>query len=156
MLGVVGTAVKRFASRVLDLDESPVRNTPQYQLMFEATRNNHYDLDVAELKELVSVLKKKHVIESVLVAYQNGSLILSSNGQDVKEAIKGTALYSYVRSEIPKSTSILIKADDWYMLHPFNKKIYIVRATASLSYPELKAISEDIESFLGAKNAEAL
>ena len=148
MMGGVTAAVRKIAYRVLDMDESPVGSTPQYQLMLEASRNHRYDLDVAELKELVEVLKKKHAIDSILVAYQNGSLVLSSNGQDVKEAIKGTALYSYVRSEIPHSETILIKAQDWYMLFPKDKKIYIVRAAASLTYPELKAISQDVESFL--------
>jgi hypothetical protein len=53
---------------------------------------------------------------------------------------------------MPKSETVLIKNNnDWSMLFAFGGKIYVIKAPASLSTIELKAISKEIEKFLEKK-----
>jgi len=149
VISKVSTLVKGIASKVLDWEEDEKVNE-QFKLLKETTaKNHHYDLEVAELKELIKVLRSKHAVDSIIVAYNNGSLLVSSNGTDLKEAITGTALLSYIRSEIPKSEAVFVKKNKgWYMLYPSGKKVYIVHAANNLHSVELRAISEDLEAFL--------
>ena len=107
VISKVSTLMKGIASKVLDLEDE--RMNEQFKMLKEAARNNRFDLDVAELKQLVKVLKAKHAVDSIIVAYNNGSLLISSNGPDLKDAITGSALLSYIRSEIPKSEAVFIK-----------------------------------------------
>ncbi len=75
----------------------------------------------------------------------------STNGEDLTQALTGTALLNYVQSEIPKSTALFVKSNSWYMVFPHKKKIFIIKALDSLSTPELKAIADDVEAFLAKK-----
>ncbi len=138
--------MQRFASKVLDLDNSHVPSE-QYQLLKEYAHNNKYDLEVEELKQLVHVLKSKHAIDSVLVSNANGTLLASSSGSDFKDAITSTALLNYVHSEIPDSKTVLVKGKQWHMLFPFRNKIYVVKAASNMEETELSAIAEDLEGF---------
>jgi len=152
VMGKVSSVMKTIAAKVLDLGDD--RPNEQYKLLKEASRNHKYDLEVKELKELISILKTKHAVDNIIVAYNNGSLLVSSNGSDLKEAVTGTALLSYINSEIPKSESVFIqRSKGWYMLYPFGKKVYIVHAANNLHGVELRAIAHDLEKFL-KKHAE--
>lgn len=147
VISKVSTLVKGIASKVLALEEES--SNEQFKFLKESAKNHKYDLEVRELKELIKVLREKHAVESLVVAYNNGSLLVSSNGSELKDAITGTALLSYIRSEIPKSESVFIKRNKgWYMLYPSGKKVYIVHAASNLQNVELRAISEDLEAFL--------
>ncbi|MCR4368967.1 MAG: hypothetical protein NUV67_03615, partial [archaeon] len=109
--------------------------------------------DTTDVSEFLKVLKKKHLIDDVVVASMNGSSIISSNGHAVSTAVSGAALYSYVQSEHPKSETILIKSNGhWNMIFPMNKKLYLVKASSDVSVVELKALATEIDSFL-AQNA---
>ncbi|MFH0715000.1 MAG: hypothetical protein V1847_04295 [Candidatus Diapherotrites archaeon] len=154
MFGKVKQAVQSLASKVLDLDSSKLP-LEQYKLLREYSQNHKFDLEVEELRNLVKVLKSKHAIESVLVANGAGTLLVSSNGTDFKDAIASTALLNYVQSEIPHSKTVLVKAKTWHMLFPHNGKVYVVKAASNLEESELQAIAEDLEGFFKrAKNAE--
>jgi len=147
VMSKVSTIMKSLASKVLDTEQDSLNS--QYRLLKEASKNSRYDLDVQELKELIKVLKEKHAVESIIVAYSNGSLLASSNGSELKDAVTGTALLSYINSEIPKSQAVFIqKAQGWYMLYPHGKKVYIVHAASNLHSVELRAIAQDLEKFL--------
>lgn len=147
VMSKVSTIVKSIASKVLDSSHDSLNE--QYRLLKEASRNSRYDLDVQELKELIKVLKSKHAVDSIIVAYSNGSLLASSNGSDLKDAVTGTALLSYISSEIPKSQAVFVQREKgWYMLYPHGKKVYIVHAANNLHSVELRAIAQDLEKFL--------
>ena len=66
----------------------------------------------------------------------------TANGNGLKEAITGTAMFNYIKSEIPKSETVLVKSNEWYMLMPYKNKVFIVRAPASLSTVEFGAFQE--------------
>lgn len=140
-------ALRDFANKVLAIDDSQLPRD-QIELLKDYMNNHRFNTNTGDLKELMKVLKKKHEVDSIIVSKRNGSMVVSSNGTDLNEAVIGTALFNYIRSELPKSQSIMIKCDDWYMLFPSGDMIYIVRAPASLVPIELNAISRDVEKFL--------
>ena len=105
---------------------------------------------------MVSFLKKKHAVDALIVAYRNGSMLVSSEEDMDTEALTGTALFNYVRAEIPQSDAILVRAKDWYMLFPFNEKVYILKAGSNLSTIEMHAIAKEMEAFLKKKAVETI
>ncbi|MDO8538385.1 MAG: hypothetical protein Q7S21_05865 [archaeon] len=140
---------KKLSSRILGIEDNTKLAFDQVNALADMFSHLNFDIETDDLKELVKLLKKKHLVDSIVVTKRNGSVIASTNGNALKEAITGTALYNYISSEIPKSQSVLIKSsDDWYMLFPFKEKMYIVRAGSNLSNIELKALAKEIEEFI--------
>lgn len=140
--------LKRLSSKILGMEDDTKLAFDQVNAIADMFSHLNFDIETDDLKELVKLLKKKHLVDSIVVTKRNGSVIASTNGNALKEAITGTALYNYISSEIPKSQSVLVKADDWYMLFPFKEKMYIVRAGSNLSNIELKALAKEIEEFI--------
>ncbi len=139
--------LKSIAQILLDLDDTSFPKE-QFELLRDMSGNHKFDLSVEDLKDLVKILKKKHMVDSITVATQNGSMLVSSNGQGVKQALIGSALFNYIKSEIPKSEAVLIKSHGWHMLIPFGEKIYIVNAASDMTHTELNAIAKEVETFL--------
>ena len=84
-----------------------------------------------------------------MVTNLDGSIVVSSEGNGHTDGIMGTAMLSYIKSELPDSESVLIKrSDGWFMLFSLNKKVFIVKAGSELSNIELKALSIELESLL--------
>jgi len=140
--------IKNFASRVLGLDNTQV---PEKQLnaVSEILSKHTFNTNTSDLKRFLKILKKKHLVDLICVAGRNGSVIASTtNGNGLKEAITGTAMFNYVNSEIPKSETILVKSNEWYMLMPYKNKVFIVRAPASLSTIEFGALAKEVEDKL--------
>ncbi|MFH1586603.1 MAG: hypothetical protein ABID38_01970 [Candidatus Diapherotrites archaeon] len=140
-------ALRDFANKVLAIDDTQLPRD-QVNLLKNYVDNHRFNTNTSDLKDLMQILKKKHEVDSIIVSKRNGSMVASSNGNDLNEAVMGTALFNYIRSELPQSQSIMIKSDDWYMLFPSSEMVYIVRAPASLAPIELNAISKDVEKFL--------
>lgn len=143
-------ALRGFAERVLDVDED-AGPLAQMELLEDYLGKFEFDTNVKEMSELMVVLKKKHLVDSICVASSNGSLIASTNGEDLTEALTGTALFNYVQAELPKSTALLVRHNGWYMVFPYKKKIFIIKALDSLSTPELKALADEVDLFLAKK-----
>ncbi|MDO8624899.1 MAG: hypothetical protein Q7R47_02360, partial [Candidatus Diapherotrites archaeon] len=103
----------------------------------------------SDLRELVSELRKKHVVDSISISQPNGSLLASSDQNGASEVITASALFNYVQSEVPKSEVVLIKGQNvWNMLFKFNGKIFTVKAPMHLTTVELRRISDEVEAFL--------
>lgn len=143
--------LKGFAEKVLDRNEQPFAND-QLNALEDLLAKRQPDETAADLKELVRMLKRKHVVDSISISQMNGSLLASSNGNGVSEAITASALFNYVQSEIPKSEVVLIKSRNWNMLFRHEGKIFIIRAPASLSTIEMRAISKEVEAFIDKNN----
>ncbi|MFH1663801.1 MAG: hypothetical protein ABH986_03245 [archaeon] len=140
--------VKFLAQKLLGLDSTEVPKT-QLNAITEMLSKHKFNTNVEDLKKLLSILKKKHLVDHICIASKNGSVIASTaNGNGLKEAIIGTAMFNYIKSEIPKSETVLIKSDDWYMLMPYKNKVFIVRAPASLSTIEFNALAKEVEDKL--------
>lgn len=95
------------------------------------------------------ILKRKHLVDSFLVTNLDGSVVVSSEGNGINDGLVGTAMFSYIKSEMPSSEAVMIKKDDgWFFLFPFSKKVFIIKAGSELSNIELKALAIDLGSLL--------
>ncbi len=149
----LSNSLKFFARKILALDETSIP-VEQFNAIEEIFSRFKFDLKTKNSRELLKLLKKKHLVDSIAVALNNGSTLISSNGNNLKEVITGTALMNYIKSEIPKSETVLVKSKkDWFMLVPFKGKVFIVRAASNLSVVELKALVEELNSFLESKQS---
>lgn len=147
--GGVMELLRRFADKVLDRPQ-PAFSSDQLSALEDLLANRPLDQLPSDLSELVRVLKRKHVVDSISVSQMNGSLLASTNGNGISEAITASALFNYIQSEIPKSEVVLIKSKAWNMLFQYHGKIFVIKAPASLSTIELRAISKEVEAFLAS------
>ena len=153
MVGMVDGAKKllmRFAEKVLDVDET-VEPTAHIKFLEDYSGRLVFDTRADDVMGFLKVLKKKHLVDEIVVSTLNGSAIASTNGHSVSQAITGAALFNYVKSELPKSETVLVKSNGWHMLFVYNKKLYLVKAGSDLSNIELKALAKEIDRYLAQK-----
>ena len=145
--------LRRFASRILDDDNKK----PHAQLEFlKDFLSKHRYVFSEDFEENLEILKRKHLVDSFLVTNLDGSIVVSSEGNGHIDGIMGTAMLSYIKSELPDSESVLIKRQGhWFMLFPLNKKVFIVKAGAELTNVELRALAFELDGLLqGSKSAD--
>ena len=147
MINAVKKFFGAFARALLDIDDT---SKPVQHLNFfrDYSDRFHFDTNTDDAHKFLNELKKKHMVDDIVVASFNGSSLLSSNGNSVSRAVSGAALFNYVHSELPKSESLMVKSNGWHMIVPYNKKLYIVKAASDLSNIELRALAKEIDSFL--------
>ena len=146
--------LKGFAGKVLDTQTSQ----PNSQIEFlKDFLSKHKYVFSNDFEQNLVVLKRKHLVDSFMVTNLDGSVVVSSEGDENSDGIIGTAMLSYIKSEMPDSESVLIKRNGhWFMLFPSNKKVFIVKAGSELSNIELKALAFELDGLLHAsKNPEA-
>ncbi len=140
---------RQIANKVFDLDDT-VKPKEHMKLFEDYLDKFEFNTNTADVSEFLEVLRKKHLVDDIVVSTPNGSAIASTNGDSISTAISGAALFSYVQSEHPKSESILIKAGmGWNIIFPYSSKLYILRASSDLSIIELRALAREIDAFLG-------
>lgn len=120
----------------------------QFSSVRELLQHEHISVTAKDLQELVKKLRLKHLVDEISIANFNGSLIVSSTPNGLKHAISSAALFSYISSEVQDSQMVFVKSDAWLMIFPLNKKLFVVKANASLTEIELKALASDVERFL--------
>ncbi len=135
-----------FAGRIL-ADET-VKPLAQIEFLKDFLSKHKYVYS-QDFEENLNILKRKHLVDSFLVTNMDGSIVVSSEGNGHSEGIVGTAMLSYIKSELPDSESVLIKRNGhWFMLFPLNKKVFIVKAGSELSNIELRALALEMDSLL--------
>ncbi len=142
--------VRSMTKRVLDVDDN---HTPQEQMKLLNTflSRHKLELNTTSIQELVQSMKKKHLVDSICICSPNGSIVISTDENDFSEAIIGSAMFNYIKTELPESETILVKdKENWFMIFPYNGKIYIIRAGSDLTRVELQVLAKEIESFLKA------
>jgi len=150
MLNGVRRLLRQFAQKVLDIDDT-TQPTAHIKFFEDYLSRHHFDTDTVDVKEFLGTLKRKHLVDEIVVSSLNGSAIASTNGNAVSQAVTGAALFNYIRSEIPKSETIMIRANgtgNWHMIFQLNKKLYLIKASSDLSTLELKALAREIDNFL--------
>ena len=147
--------IKDIALRVLALDDTDL---PQEQFDFIrdcSQKMMRFEIMPDELKDLMKFVQAKHAVDSILVTNLNGSTLASSDGHSIKQGLNRTALFNYIASELPKSETVMIKAEGlWHILFKFEEKIFIITAASNLSRPELQAIAREVQGFLENKPAK--
>ena len=144
--------LRDFAHKVLDIDDTKLPEGKIRLLKDHMAKYKQQMKEAASLREMVNFLKRKHLVDSICVSEADGSTVISSNGNDLSEAVTATALFNYISSEVPSSEAVMIKANgEWFMLMQSEKKVYAVKAPASLTTIELKALARDVEKALKSK-----
>ena len=152
----LGRLFRRVASSVLEIDDTAVPYE-QLEILNDFLSKHQFDLSSGNIEKLLRELKKKHLVDSISVIGKDGELVVSSEGNGNQEASLASSLLNYIDAEIATPESVLIKGNNsWFMLFPFNSKTYIIKAQASLSNIELKALAKELESFVSEKNKIAL
>ncbi len=150
MLNGTRRMLRQFAQKILDIDNTE-QPTAHIRLFEDYLGKYRFDTDTADAKEFLAVLKRKHLVDDIVVSSLNGSAIASVNGNAVSQAVTGAALFNYVKSEIPKSETIMIRSANtggWNMIFQMGKKLYIIKASSDMSTLELKALGREIDNFL--------
>jgi len=145
---------KKVASKVLDEDVKSNTNS-QIDFLKDFLSKHNYVFS-QDFEENLGILKKKHLVDDFVVTNFDGSVIVSSNGSGQSDGIMGTAMFSYIKSELPDSEAVLIKREEgWFMLFTLNKKVFVVRAGSDLSGIELRALALEL-SILMDENKESI
>ena len=143
----IGFLIRRIAGSILDMDDTTVPYE-QLEILNDFLSKHQFDLNQADLNILMRELKREHMVDSISIIDTNGELVISSEGNGKKEASLASYLMGYIDSELATPESVLIKGNNsWFMVFPFNDQTYIIRAQASLSNTELKALARELESF---------
>jgi hypothetical protein len=143
----------RFSKKILSDDTSKPQSQVDFLRDFLSKHNYVFSKD---FEKNLEILKKKHLVDSFLVTNFDGSIVVSSESNTQSEAIMGTAMLSYIKSELPEAETVLVKRDaGWFMLFALEKKVFIVRAGSELSSIELKALALEL-SILLEENKETL
>jgi hypothetical protein len=144
--------VKKVTSKVMD-EDTTIRPTSQVDFLRDFLSKHNYVFS-EDFEENLGILKKKHLVDDFVVTNFDGSVIVSSTGNGQRDGIMGTAMFSYIKSELPDSDAVLIKREEgWFMLFALNQKVFIVRAGSDLSGIELKALALEL-SILMEENKE--
>ena len=140
----------RFAEKVLDVDDT-VEPVGHMKFLEDYSSKILIDPETEDVIEFLKSLKKKHLVDEIVVSTLNGSSIASTNGDSVSQAITSAALFNYVKSELPRSEVVMVKSNGWHMIFMLNKRLFMVKAASDLHTVELKALGRDIEKFLQRK-----
>lgn len=139
--------LRQFAEKVLDIDDTTA-NPSTVEMLGNYAQRFDFDEDANDLKQFLEMLRKKHMVDTISIARHTGSIVATSNGVTSDEALNATAMFNYVKSELPRSEVVLVKERDWYMLFPYNRKVYMIKAPSNLTTVELKALARECEEFL--------
>ncbi len=148
VFGKISSVFKGFASKVLAIDNTSAP-TEQILALRQMFPKSKFDFSTEDFTELLSVMKRKHLVDSIIITKKDGTIVASSEKNGLKAAITGTALFNYVSSELSKTETVLIKSDgEWFMVFSFNNRVFVVKAQANLSTIELRALAKEIDTRL--------
>lgn len=138
----------RLVGWVLDQDDTSMPST-QYACITDFLSHQRFEFTSVNLADLLSTMKSKHLVESILVAGKNGQLVAASEPDGVKEAVLTSALYNYVNAELAHAFSVTIQTgEQWLMIYPFNQRLFVVKSRSGLSNLELRALARELENML--------
>ena len=141
------------ASKVLGLDNT-TKPASQIELL-QTFLDRHRFVFSPDLHDCLATLKKKHLVDEIIVASKDGTLLVGSGNNGALEALTGSALFNYVKNELPKTETLFVKQKDhWFMVIPSEEKVFIIRASAELSNIELKALAREVEEVVLSKQKQ--
>jgi len=142
MANIVTKMLTKFSNRVLNIeDQSDIASLSS---LMEYRRIN---LSSKDLDDFLMKLKRKHLVNHIIVTNTNG-IVIGSTEKDLKEGFKSAAMYNYINSEFNNLSIILIESKGWQIIFKFNDKVYFIKANDSLSKIEVQALINDLENYL--------
>jgi len=141
MFNPISKLLTKVSTKIFDEDTGEETN------ISEMLRYKKIDLCSKDLDEYLSKLRKKHLVNDIVVTDIDG-LVIGTTSKNLKDGFRSAAMYNYINSETKNLSIILIEADGWQIIFKFEKKVYFLRANDSLSRIEVMAIVKDIENYL--------
>ncbi len=141
----------KFASKVLDFDSTELPEQ-QFAMIYDVLAKPMPLIKGKEAQELLTCIKKKHLVNSITIRKLDKGLVFSSSGNGQKESASGQELLGFINRAFSETDFITLRSKkEWVMLMPFKESLFIVKANSSLSTVELKAIAKEIEKILAKK-----
>lgn len=135
----------KFAAKVLDFDHTALPEQ-QFAMIQDVLANESIQVKGTEAKELLSCLKRKHLVNSITVRRLKNDVVFSSSGNGQAESKSALNLMSFASKNFATADIVTVRTEkDWVMLMPFEGSIYVVKANSCLSTVELRAIAREIE-----------
>jgi len=142
----------KFAAKVLDFDHTALPEQ-QFAMIQDVLANESIQIKGTEAKELLSCLKRKHLVNSITVRRLKNDVVFSSSGNGQVESKSALNLMSFASKNFATADIVTLRTEkNWVMLMPFEGSIYIVKANSCLSTVELRAIAREIELELKKRN----
>ena len=142
----------KFAAKVLDFDHTALPEQ-QFAMIQDMLANESIQIKGTDAKELLSCLKRKHLVNSITVRRMKNGTVFSSSGNGQAESKNASNLMSFACKNFATTDIVTMRTEkDWVMLMPFQDSIYIVKANSCLSTVELNAIAREIEFELKKRN----
>ncbi len=135
----------KFAAKVLDFDHTALPEQ-QFAMIQDVLANETIQIKGSGAKELLSCLKRKHLVNSITVRRLKSGAVFSSSGNGQFESNNASSLMSFASKNFATADIVTMRTEkDWVMLMPFEGSIYVVKANSCLSTVELRAIAREIE-----------
>ena len=143
-----GNIFTRFAAKVLAFDQTSIPEQ-QFAMIQDLLANENIPIKGKEAKELLSCLKRKHLVNSITVRRLKDGMVFSSSGNGQAESKNASDIVNFVNRNFSLTDIVTMRTEkEWVMLMPFRESLYIIKANRSISVVEIKAIAREIESTL--------
>ena len=140
-----GYIFTKFAAKVLAFDQTALPEQ-QFAMIQDMLANEKILVKGKEAKELLSCLKRKHLVNSITVRRLKDGLVFSSSGNGQTESKNASDIVNFVNKNFAIADIVTMRTEkEWIMLFPFQENLYVVKANSSISMVELKAIAKEIE-----------
>jgi hypothetical protein len=138
----------RFAAKVLDFDHTSLPEQ-QFAMIQDVLANEMVEVKGKDLQELLSCLKRKHIVNSITVRRVNDGIVFSSNGNGQAESMNASQIVAFVNKTFSSADIVTMRTEkEWVMLMPFNGSIFVVKANSALSGIELRALARETNALL--------
>lgn len=147
MLGL-GSFFTRFAAKVLDFDHTSLPEQ-QFAMIQDMIANEIVQVKGNDTQELLSCLKRKHLVNSITVRRLKDGIVFSSSGNGQAESKNASQIVDFVNKTFSSTDIVTMRTEkEWVMLLPLNGSIFVVKANSALSWIELRALAREIEALL--------
>ena len=141
----------KFASKILAVDSTELPEQ-QFAMIQDVLAKPMLQIHGKEAKELLTCLKRKHLVNSITVRKLDKGIVFSSSGNGQQESTDAVELLGFVKKNFNETDFVTLRSKkDWIMLMPFGENLYVVKANSSLSTIELRALAKEIETILKRK-----
>jgi len=143
--------ISRFAAKILAFDNTELPEQ-QFALIQDMLAGQSNEIRGKNAVELLSSLKKKHLVNSITIRRLNNGLVFSSSGNGFDEGEKASDVLNFANRIFDGTDFFSMRTKkEWIMLFPWENSLFIIKANSSVSPVELRAIAKEIEKTLKRK-----
>ena len=144
----LGYFFTRFAAKVLDFDRTALPEQ-QFAMIQDMLANETVQVKGKDMQEILSCLKRKHLVNSITIRRLRDGIVFSSSGNGQAESNNASHIADFVNKTFSSAALVAMRTEkEWVMLLPFNGSIFVVKANSALSGIELRALARETESLL--------